>query len=302
MAAVKTEFTEFIAGDIRKYEGIWMPLKSGIIRRTFVRWAKCKNLHPNPDDEFCFPDIGPNYTIISGYEKQMRDSMFHGYSPWEKMKDRIMVERMHPEGYMIINGHHRWAAALRVGLKKAPIKILNLVHEDDIVNIIEKSVNNKRVTIDLDELVFVNRAEHPIEKKLPFPANRRYKENIRLGFPALCRFLQGRGYDVWVFTSNICSVDYVEALLGKYRVKPDGIITASGRIENTSEEKKKHIKEMIKKKYIKTLNLYNDMVISIDSRSGNDEQIPIESPDRDWAAAVENAVRKLNENDKEEKQ
>ena len=300
MAAVKTEFTEFIAEDIRKYEGIWMPLKSGIIRRTLVRWAKCKNMHPNPGDEFCFPDIGPNYTIISDYEKQMRYAISHGYGPWEKLKDRIMVERMYPEGYMIINGHHRWAAALRVGLKRAPIKILNLVHEDDIVNIIEKSVNNKRVTIDLNELVFVNEAEHPVEKKLPFPANMKYKETIRLGFPALCRFLQGRGYDVWVFTSNICSVDYIEALLSKHHIKPDGIITASGRIENTTEEKKKHVKEIINKKYVKTLNLYNDMVISIDSRSGDYDQIPLETSDHDWAAAVESAVRKLNDDDKEE--
>lgn len=96
---------------------------------------------------------------------------------------------------------------VRLGLKKAPIKILNLVHEEDIVNIIERSKNDKRVTIDLNELVFVNEAECPAEKKLPFPASRRYRERIRLGFPALCRFLQAHGYDVWVFTSDFCSVD-----------------------------------------------------------------------------------------------
>ena len=300
MAAVKTEFTEFIANDIKKYEGVRLPLKSSLLRRAFVRWARCTNMHPNPDDEFCFPDIGPSYTIISDYENQMRGQMAHGYSPWEKMEDRIMVERMYPEGYMIINGHHRWAAALRLALKKAPIKILNLVHEEDIVNIIERSKNDKRVTIDLNELVFVNEAECPAEKKLPFPASRRYRERIRLGFPALCRFLQAHGYDVWVFTSDFCSVDHIEGLLGRYHVKPDGIITASGRLEKTSEARKKHIKEIMKKKYVKTLNLYNDMVISIDGPSGDFDQIALDTTPADWSASVQDTVKKIEDNEKQQ--
>ncbi|MCR5421933.1 MAG: hypothetical protein K6E98_13120 [Lachnospiraceae bacterium] len=82
--------------------------------------------------------------------------------------------------------------------------------------------------VDLNEIVFVDKAEYPVEKKLPFPANRRFKENIRLGFPALCRFLQSAGYDIWVFTSDYCSVDHIEKLLNLHNIKADGIITASG--------------------------------------------------------------------------
>ena len=198
---------------------------------------------------------------------------------------------------MLINGHHRWAAAIRLGVKKAPIKILNLVHEEDIINIVERSKNSKRVTIDLGELVFVNEAEYPVENRLAFPANRRYKERIRLGFPALCRFLQAHGYDVWVFTSEYYSVDYIEKLLKKYNVKPDGIITASGRIEKTKGAKKDRIKELMRKKYLKTLNLYDDMVIVVDSRTGDYEQIKLEGDLRDWAREVENAVKKIDGNE-----
>lgn len=300
MAAAKTEFSEFIANEIKKYEGVWFPLRSSLLRRLLVRKTRCTNMHPNPDDEFSFPDIGPSYTIISDYEKRMKEEMSRGYSAWEGMDERIMVERMHPEGYMIINGHHRWAAAIRLGVKRAPIKILNLTHEEDIVNIIEKSRNTKRVTIDLNELIFVKEADCPIEKKLHFPANIRYKQNIRLGFPALCRFLQSRGYDVWVFTSDYCSVDYIEGLLGRHRIKPDGIITASGRLQKTSESKKNHIKEIMKKKYKTTLNLYNDMVIAIDGQSGEYDQVAIDCPAHDWSAAVEDAVKKIEANDKKE--
>ncbi|MCR5357492.1 MAG: ParB N-terminal domain-containing protein [Lachnospiraceae bacterium] len=299
MVAVKTEFSEFVANDIKKYEGVRIPLKTGFLKRTFKKWTKCKNLHPNPDDEFCFPDIGPNYGIISDYEKKMKEEMSRGYSPWEGIDERLMVEAMHPEGYMLINGHHRWAAAVRLGVKKAPIKILNLTHEEDIINIVEKSKNSKRVTVDLNELVFVDEAKYPIEKKLPFPANRRFKQNIRLGFPALCRFLQAAGYDIWVFTPDFYSVDYIEELLKRHHIKPDGIITASGRLEKTNEDKKKRIKEIMKKKYTRTLNLYNDMIIAVENPSGDFEQIPIEVPADEWVMAVENAVKKLEENGKQ---
>lgn len=298
MVAIKTEFSEFVARDIKKYEGVRIPLKTSLIMRIFKRWTKCTNLHPNPDDEFCFPNVGPSYSIISDYEKRMKLEMEHGGSPWDITDERIMVEKMHPDGYTIINGHHRWAAATRLGIKKAPIKILNLMHEDDIIDIIERSKNDKRVAIDLDDLIFVNEAEYPAEKKLPYLADLRYdKKRIRLGFPALCRFFQSRGYDVWVFTSEYCSVDHIEGLLKRYHVTPDGIITASGRIEKTEENKKKRIREMMKKKYIRTITLYNDLMIVVNSQTGDSDQIPLEGSANEWVLDVEKAVKGIEENE-----
>ena len=297
MAAIKTEFSEFVASDIKKYEGVRIPLKTSLFMRIFKRWTKCRNLHPNPDDEFCLPNVGPSYSIISDYEKRMKYAMERGDGPWDITDERIMVERMYPEGYMIINGHHRWAAALRLGIKRVPIKILNLTHEDDIINIIERSENNKRAAIDLDDLIFVNEAEYPAEKKLPYLADLRYnKKRIRLGFPALCRFLQSRGYDVWVFTSEFCSVDHIERLLKRYHITPDGIITASGRIEKTEENKKKRIREMMNKKYIRTITLYNDLMIVVNSQTGDSDQIPLEGLANEWVMDIEKAVKGLEEN------
>ena len=298
MVAIKTEFSEFVANDIKKYEGVRIPLKTSLFKRIFKRWTKCSNLHPNPDDEFCFPTVGPSYSIISDYEKRMKLEMEHGGSPWDITDERIMVEKMYPDGYTIINGHHRWAAATRLGIKKAPIKILNLMHEENIIDIIERSKNDKRVAIDLDDLIFVNEAEYPAEKKLPYLADLRYdKKRIRLGFPALCRFFQSRGYDVWVFTSEYYSVDHIEGLLKRYHVTPDGIITASGRIEKTEENKKKRIREMMKKKYIRTITLYNDLMIVVNSQTGDSDQIPLEGSANEWVLDVEKAVKGIEENE-----
>lgn len=207
---------------------------------------------------------------------------------------------MYPDGYTIINGHHRWAAARRLGIKRVPIKILNLIHEEDIIDIIERSKNSKRVAIDLDDLIFVNETESPAEKKLPYLSYIRYnKRRIRLGFPALCRFLQSHGYDVWVFTAEYCSVDQIEGLLKRYHTIPDGIITASGRIEKTVEDKKERIRDMMKKKYVRTITLYNDLMIVVNSQTGDSDQIPLEGPANEWSINVEKAVKRLEESEEE---
>ena len=70
MAGTQGRFEEYLSEEIRKYNGIAFPVRSSILRRLFVREAALNTLHPNPDDEFCNPDIGPSQTIISNYRKQ----------------------------------------------------------------------------------------------------------------------------------------------------------------------------------------------------------------------------------------
>ena len=137
MAGGNIQFQEYLANEVRKVQGIYVPIHAGIIRRLLVRKTSLKRLHPNPDDEFCFPKIGPNYEIVSNYEKEYRrirknknDARF--VSP--TAKEPLTVERIRPDGYMIMNGHHRWAAAYRTGLKQIPVKIVNLTQENDIRN------------------------------------------------------------------------------------------------------------------------------------------------------------------------
>ena len=90
---------------------------------------------------------------------------------------------------MILNGHHRWTAALRVGLKAIPINIINLTSETDIENMILASQHEKRVTMDLDEVIFCDSDQIPAERSLPFPARTVYKERTRLGIPSLLHAL-----------------------------------------------------------------------------------------------------------------
>lgn len=68
----KSKFDAFIADEVSKLKGVYYPIKAGFLRIAFVRSVACSKLHPNPNDEFCNPEIGPNYSIISGYEEDYR--------------------------------------------------------------------------------------------------------------------------------------------------------------------------------------------------------------------------------------
>ena len=164
-----TEFEQFIADEIEKERGTMVPVKASLAERMFVKKARWQQLHPNPDDEFCFPSIGPNYSILSDYaEKFVR----HREADAKIWKDPLIVQKVYPDGYMILNGHHRWAAALRTGQAKIPIRVVNLTHEEDVKKILENSTHTRRVALDLDEVIFRTEGNGPLERPLPFPWNR----------------------------------------------------------------------------------------------------------------------------------
>ena len=69
---VKTEFEIFLEKEIEKGKGVYFPATAGFLRRAFIKRLPCGALHPNPQDEFCSPEVGPNYEIISRYEQDFR--------------------------------------------------------------------------------------------------------------------------------------------------------------------------------------------------------------------------------------
>ena len=171
--AGKTQFEQFIADEIEKNRGLLVPVKASLAERMFVRKAHWKDLHPNPDDEFCFPSIGPNFEIISNYEQMIREGRWASKSV---RRDPITVEKVLPKGYMILNGHHRWGAAVKMNYSPLPISIVNLTHETDVERMVARSRHDKRVTLDLDELVFCGDGE-AAEPPLPFPFSRWYTQH-----------------------------------------------------------------------------------------------------------------------------
>ena len=286
MAEKDVHLEKFITDELDRYKSIYVPVKSSPLRRALVRKVSCSKLHPNPNDEFCLPEVGPNYAIISSYEQKFRSKYVTEYKmgiTYQEDSEALTVERIRPDGYMILNGHHRWAAARRVGERRVPVKIVNLTHEEDILASLRKSSNTRRVTLDLDEVVFRDKLGAAAEKRLPFPLSLRFREPLRLGVPALFRFLKRNGYDVWVYTSKYHSMDYLEHYFKAYRTWVSGVVTGMARSSRgTSGEMEK----LLRGRYTTTVHIDRDSVLRVDSLSGNFQEYHLSGSPSSWSQEI----------------
>ena len=284
------DLDKYIADEMTKYNGVCFPLKSSMLLRLLKKSEKCLNLHPNPVDEFCDPKIGPSYRIISEYEKKFLDAEKHPYGDTDIKSDPIIIEKMYPEGFIIVNGHHRWAASLRLQKSTIPVKIVNLTHENDIKKMLEHSDNDKRVTLDLDEVVFGSDGDTDLEKALPFPLNLEYKERLRSGIPALFNHLSKNGYDIWVYSANYYSLDYLKQLFKRYHVKVDGIVTGMAK---KSKEAKSRIDKLIADKYKTTIHIDRSLVLVTNTGSKDFIEKEIDQDNTNWAMKVKKIIDEI---------
>lgn len=292
----KSEFDEFVQNDVKKQKGVYMPVQASLAERLTTRHLPMEKLHPNPDDEFAFPDIGPNYQIISKYVEDIMTAYRMKLEPFDD--DPIIVEKLHPEGYLILNGHHRWAAAMRMHLKKIRVKIVNLALESDIKKIIEKSEHNKRATLDLDEVVFKSEDKKGLEKPLGFPYNLRYKQRLRLGIPALFYALSKRGYDIWVYSSNYYSIDDIRDFFRCYHVYVDGIITGLAKKNAQTNKKSIKIEKLMSSKYGITLHIDDDMLLRTKKQTAEFEEYKLDVPPEEWAKKAITIIEEIERNEK----
>lgn len=294
----KTEFDEFVAKDVNAQKGVSIPVHAGALERLFVRKVACSNLHPNAEDEFTYDTVGPSYKIIGEYEQKFRRAIQTGQ---EVFDEPLIVEKLRPSGYLLLNGHHRWAAAMRVGIKKVPVKIVNQATESDIQKILENSRHDKRVALDLDEVIFRPDDYPHLEKALGFPRNLKYKQRIRLGTPALFYYLAKNGYDIWVYAHEYYSIDDIRGFFKGYSVYVDGIITGIGKKQKAELESAKRVEKMISNKYTETIHIDNDMIIVTRGKTGDFEEYELNCPDEEWAKNVITILGEIekNENNKE---
>jgi len=290
-------FSDYLKEELSKYSGRMVPVKAWKIERILVKKAAISRLHPNPEDEFSFPEIGPNYKIISDYIAR-----YNRYGtmkkPEEIVEEPLMVQKVHPDGYMLLNGHHRWAAFWSLGIMTAPVSIVNLTQETDIERMILASNHDKRATLDLDEVIFCS-GDEPSEDPLRGLAGRRYREKLRLGIPALLHFLSRQGYDIWVYTAKYYSMDYIKGYFKHYSVKTDGIITGTGRKEKGNEAAKARVEKLLKEQYAETLHIDRGMVLRTFSDTKDFEEYPVSDSSSEWSQSVISVIRRLKKNEKD---
>ncbi len=290
MAGGSTQFEKDVQQAVQKVKGVYFPVRTGMVDRMLTKKVPCKSLYPNPEDEFSMPDIGPNDGVISSYEQQFLENIrsgqyyFHGNEP-------IIVEQLHPDGYMIINGHHRWAAAVKIGQPEIPVHVVNLMHEADVKEILKNSTHEKRAAFDLDEVLLRGEDDPYLEKPLPSPWDKTYKERIRLGVPALFHALEKSGYDIWLYSMGYPSVDAVQDYFRLYHVNVTGVIAAVGTKKAAAGAE---LEKLIQGKYRCTLHIDNDMVLQIRRDTREHREFPLSGAPDTWSREIIEVLEKLD--------
>lgn len=117
-----SSFFPYVLEDLEQYGKKANIVRAGFLEKRFKRTAAPEELHANPDDEFSKAAVGPNDRIIMEYVKMIPQLRRFDEPIYP---EPVYVSKLESGGYRILNGHHRWAAALKCGLEKLRIRILN---------------------------------------------------------------------------------------------------------------------------------------------------------------------------------
>ena len=121
-SGLHSAFFHYVQEDLDAYEGKREIAHASFVERHFVKRISPMEMHVNPDDEFADPAVGPSDRIINEYVHEIpRLRRFDE----EIFPTPVIVYKLAADGYLILNGHHRWAAALKSGLGKIRATITN---------------------------------------------------------------------------------------------------------------------------------------------------------------------------------
>ena len=170
--------------------------------------------------------------------------------------------------------------------------------ESDIQKILENSTHDKRVTFDMDEVVFREDDAPFLEKKLGFPYSIKHKKRIRLGIPALFYTLSKNGYDIWLYSANYESIDDVRDYFRCYGVHVDGIITGMAKDKKRTTSQRADIEKMIANKYTVTLHVDNDLILCTEKGTKEFQEFPLD-PGENWSKEAIAVIEGLKKNGKD---
>lgn len=278
-------YIKYVKNDLKNHSGLFHPVKAGILLRIKQRKVSPKRLHPNPDDEFSWETVGPNWEIISKYEQ---DITLRLEKDQDIFDEPLYAVKLDKGGYMLLNGHHRWLAAINRKIKKVPIKVVNTTTVDDITEIIRKSERTKCVTIDFDEVLFSDEFQNS-NLKISFPLNKIYKKNIRNNASYAIREFARLGFDIWVYTGSYLSEQYIKGLFSINKCSVDGVVNGINGKNNS-----KKLRELFRNKYNYIVHVSNESVTLVDTKTKDYQIIDINANNDDWASIVAASIKELN--------
>lgn len=280
------EYNRLVLDEVKSYEALAKPVKTCLLMRLIIKKTDIDNLHPNPKDEFSDPAIGPNYEIVSRYADDIRKSIGRSFEPFE---NPLEVVKMSTGGYMILNGHHRWYAAIRMGLPTMPIHITNIATNEEIIETVKRSERKKAVSFDLDEVLLTDGVRVPRDRRFFWPLSKVFPETLRLRTTSLIRELHREGYDVWVYTGSYRTAGYIRELFFLHGTKVDGVV-------NGMKHSDVSLQEVFRAKYETILHIDNESVTRVCPGTKEYEVLELHADGHTWASEAMKAVKGMAQN------
>lgn len=285
MTPVEKDYKTLVLDDMATFDGLAKPIRASVLERICTKNLNINQLHPNPTDEFSMENIGPNFGIVSDYTQSMRKAQSLSMPV---MDEPIIVEKMSTGEYMILNGHHRWLAAHKADVKKVPVQIVNVAPDEEIFEKVKNSANTMCVSIDLDEVLLADRNSYPTKEKPFFLSKKLFPKILRYNAGALINELRNDGFDVWIYTNDFHSSEYIDILLRHQHTRVDGIVNGLSR-----KKSKDGLKKAFINKYKYSIHIDNEGIICVNNSIKDFESIDIETTQNNWAADIMKAMKQL---------
>ena len=120
---------------------------------------------------------------------------------------------------------------------------------------------------------------------------------MRLGIPALFHFFRKQGYDVWVYSANYYSMEYIRRLFRHYNIRVTGIVTGTGRKAAADPEKRAQLEKQFKELYIVPLHADKNTLVWVDNAAKTFREYPLHEGAQ-WSAEIMNIIREIADNEK----
>lgn len=282
MSTWPSDYKEKVIDDIEKNGANRKLVKANFIERWTIRHCAPENLHPNPEDEFSVESIGPNMEIVSDYVNEVKFLLSH--PPMPVFKEPMIVQKLEKDGYMLLNGHHRWFAALRMSAPKVHIHIVNMINENDVKRMISETSNNKLVTFDFDEVLITADEDNQAPLVLDF-FKEKYNLRLRNGAPEVIKDFQNKGYDVCVYTSGYYDEEDFKNFFSMYELEVAITVNGLNEKRGKSSGHATNLKDLLKNNYNHIVHVDNETVYDVDHVTHDYEMYELNS-DLSWSAAV----------------
>lgn len=155
-----------------------------------------------------------------------------------------------------------------------------------------------RISFDLDEVLFVDPRRYEIEPVPSWLHGNLFRERLRKGTVRLIKELQGRGYEVWIYTSSYRSERYLNLLFGAYGIRFDGIVNAPRHNREVQKGHRQILPQKMPARYQISLHIDDEENIIKSAPSFGYRAFRVYEPDDNWVEKVldeAERIKKLEE-------